>query len=404
MWETEDDVDVADATIYARPGFSNNQLAIMEQKKADERMLKLRHIEMMCIRSTPRFMLHQAFCLTLMEQNKANERMMELADDQKISDDLNIVDRASQINGMFFVVVVFSSSRPDFGYGISNCSVDRGCQIKGNSHVKDNKIDLFVQKYVQFSILEDESIDKGFSKFNTIITSLKALDDSFSSKNYVRKFLRDLHPKWRAKVTAIEQAKDLPSLSLDEFIRNLKVYEMIMEKDSELIGGKQEKMKSLTLMGKKESSDDETSTSGSEDEEYVMAFGGGVFVGGEFSVEGGVRRCLEGMDDDDDEVSIVEGVLMGAFGGFGELSLLERGGVVISSSLVKLKKMKWCKNNEEDKASYRKVWWMRLSIGTGSAAFVEKCLHHAYLHHHRLDERMSHDERKMRKKYTDNLV
>nr|GEU80091.1 copia protein [Tanacetum cinerariifolium] len=41
----------------------------------------------------------------------------------------------------------------------------------------------------------------GFARFNTIITSLKALDEGFSSKNYVRKFLRALHPKWRAKVT-----------------------------------------------------------------------------------------------------------------------------------------------------------------------------------------------------------
>nr|GEX04736.1 integrase, catalytic region, zinc finger, CCHC-type, peptidase aspartic, catalytic [Tanacetum cinerariifolium] len=88
-----------------------------------------------------------------------------------------------------------------------------------------------------------ESIDNGFARFNTIITSLKALDEGFSSKNYVRKFLRALHPKWRAKVTALEESKDLSSLALDELIRNLK----------------------------KESSDDETSTSGNDDEEYAMA-------------------------------------------------------------------------------------------------------------------------------------
>ncbi|GJW84312.1 hypothetical protein Tco_0157457 [Tanacetum coccineum] len=40
---------------------------------------------------------------------------------------------------------------------------------------------------------------------------LLALDEGFSSKNYVRKFLRALHPKWRAKVTAIEESKDLSS-------------------------------------------------------------------------------------------------------------------------------------------------------------------------------------------------
>ncbi|GKF20787.1 zf-CCHC domain-containing protein, partial [Tanacetum coccineum] len=87
-----------------------------------------------------------------------------------------------------------------------------------------------------------ESIDSAFARFNTIITSLKALDEGYSSKNYVRKFLRTLHPKWRAKVM----------------------------KDSKIVKAKGER-KSLSLKAKKESSDEECSTSGSEDEEYVMA-------------------------------------------------------------------------------------------------------------------------------------
>nr|GFA24378.1 zf-CCHC domain-containing protein/UBN2 domain-containing protein [Tanacetum cinerariifolium] len=73
----------------------------------------------------------------------------------------------------------------------------------------------------------------------------RALDEGYSSKNYVRKFLRALHPKWRAMVTAIEESKYLTSLSLEELIGNLKA--------------------------KKESSDKECLTSGSEDEEYAMA-------------------------------------------------------------------------------------------------------------------------------------
>ncbi|GJX46457.1 retrovirus-related pol polyprotein from transposon TNT 1-94 [Tanacetum coccineum] len=141
---------------------------------------------------------------------------------------------------------------------------------QGNNQVKDNKIDLLVQQYEQFVISEDESIDSAFARFNTIITSLKALDEGYSSKNYVRKFLRALHPKWRAKVTAIEESKDLTSLSLDELIGNLKVHEMIIKKDSEIVKAKVER-KSLALKAKKESSDEECSTSGSEDEEYAMA-------------------------------------------------------------------------------------------------------------------------------------
>ncbi|GKD46134.1 hypothetical protein Tco_1270779 [Tanacetum coccineum] len=106
-------------------------------------------------------------------------------------------------------------------------------------------IDLLVKKYEQFVISEDESIDNAFARFNTIVISLKALDEGYSSKNYVRKFLRALRPKWRPKVTTIEELKDLTSLSFDELNKNLKA--------------------------KKESSDEESLTSGSKDEEYVMA-------------------------------------------------------------------------------------------------------------------------------------
>ncbi|GJR85352.1 hypothetical protein Tco_0209363 [Tanacetum coccineum] len=142
---------------------------------------------------------------------------------------------------------------------------------QGNSQVKDNKIDLLVQQYEQFTIPEEESIDNAFAGFNTIITSLKALDEGFSSKNYVRKFLRALHPKWRAKVTAIEESKDLTSLSLDELIGNLKIYEVIIKNDSEMVKGKREQNRSLAFKDKKESSNEDCSTSDSEDEEYVMA-------------------------------------------------------------------------------------------------------------------------------------
>ncbi|GKE45431.1 hypothetical protein Tco_1472715, partial [Tanacetum coccineum] len=99
-------------------------------------------------------------------------------------------------------------------------------------------------------IFEDESIDNAFARSNTIITSLKALDEGYSSKNYVRKFLRDLQPKWRAKVTAIEESKDLTSLSLDELIGHLKVHEMIIKKDFEIVKAKGEK-RSLALKAKK---------------------------------------------------------------------------------------------------------------------------------------------------------
>ncbi|GJT26820.1 retrovirus-related pol polyprotein from transposon TNT 1-94 [Tanacetum coccineum] len=139
-----------------------------------------------------------------------------------------------------------------------------------NSQSKITRIDLLVQQYEQFVIFKDESIDSSFARFNTIITSLTALEEDYSSKNYVRKFLRALHPKWRANVTAIEESKDLTSLSLDELIGNLKVHKMIIKKNFEIVKAKVER-KSLALKAKKESSDEECSTSESEDEEYAIA-------------------------------------------------------------------------------------------------------------------------------------
>ncbi|GKA71708.1 hypothetical protein Tco_0777847 [Tanacetum coccineum] len=143
--------------------------------------------------------------------------------------------------------------------------------MKLKCQVKVNKIDPLIQQYEQFTIPEEESIDNGFARFNTIITSINALDEASSSQNYFGKFLRVLHPKWRAKVTAIEESKDLTSLSLDELIRNLKVYEVIIKKDSEILKGKREQSRSLNLKAKKESSDEDSLTSDSEDEEYAMA-------------------------------------------------------------------------------------------------------------------------------------
>ncbi|GJX05983.1 zf-CCHC domain-containing protein [Tanacetum coccineum] len=111
---------------------------------------------------------------------------------------------------------------------------------QGNKQVKDNKIDLFVQKYEEFVISDDETIDCAFARFNTIITSLKALDESFSSRNHVRKFLRALPTKWHPK-------------------------------DSEISKVKKGKYKSLALKARKVLSDEEISCSESDDEEYAMA-------------------------------------------------------------------------------------------------------------------------------------
>nr|GEV04747.1 retrovirus-related Pol polyprotein from transposon TNT 1-94 [Tanacetum cinerariifolium] len=57
---------------------------------------------------------------------------------------------------------------------------------QGNSQVKDNKIVLLVQQYKQFTILEEESINSGFARFNIII---KALDEGDKKLRFVLDFI-----------------------------------------------------------------------------------------------------------------------------------------------------------------------------------------------------------------------
>nr|GEX77116.1 UBN2 domain-containing protein [Tanacetum cinerariifolium] len=107
--------------------------------------------------------------------------------------------------------------------------------------------------------------------WNSLIITHQALDEFFSSRNHVRKFLKALPTKWHPKVTTIEESNDLSTLPLDELINNLKVYEVVLEKDLEIFRNKKEKYKSLTLKARKVLSEKEATSSNSNDEEYAMA-------------------------------------------------------------------------------------------------------------------------------------
>ncbi|GJV14065.1 hypothetical protein Tco_1359388 [Tanacetum coccineum] len=73
--------------------------------------------------------------------------------------------------------------------------------------------------------------------------------------------------------TAIEESKDLTSLSLDELIRNLKVHEMIIKKDSEIVKAKWNSAKTTKRIKPKSFCRGTWSDSGEEDDE--KAYNGG---------------------------------------------------------------------------------------------------------------------------------
>ncbi|GJX71322.1 retrovirus-related pol polyprotein from transposon TNT 1-94 [Tanacetum coccineum] len=155
---------------------------------------------------------------------------------------------------------------------VQGCSMQRPYLLEPNGFCfcKD-----FFETYVKSKDIELY----GFTRFNAIVTSLKFFYPDHSSKNHVRKFLRALPLKWRAKVTAIEEVKDLATLPLDELIGNLKDYEMVLDNDGIRSKTTKEKEKSLALKAKvtkEQTSDDSDSQGGSDEivdeEEEAKAF------------------------------------------------------------------------------------------------------------------------------------
>ncbi|GKB02040.1 copia protein [Tanacetum coccineum] len=105
---------------------------------------------------------------------------------------------------------------------------------------------------------------------NRVETYVKSKDIDLC-RNHARKFLRALPTKRHPKFTAIEDSKELSTLPLDEFINNLKAYEVVFEKDLEIYKSKKEKYKSLALKARKVLSEEEATSSDSNDEEHAMA-------------------------------------------------------------------------------------------------------------------------------------
>ena len=78
----------------------------------------------------------------------------------------------------------------------------------------------------------NESIDDMFTRFTNILNALKNLGKVYSTPKNVRKILRSL-PKTEAKVIAIQEAKYLIKLLLDELVGSLLTHEITMKERME---------------------------------------------------------------------------------------------------------------------------------------------------------------------------
>ncbi|KAH9763009.1 hypothetical protein KPL70_001028 [Citrus sinensis] len=92
------------------------------------------------------------------------------------------------------------------------------------------------------------------SRFTDIVNTLGALGKTFSNSEKVKKIIRSLPKEWRLKRTAIEEAKDLNILPIDDLIGSRISY----EEDLAAEKGHEEKKKNIALKASKHESDEES--------------------------------------------------------------------------------------------------------------------------------------------------
>ena len=101
---------------------------------------------------------------------------------------------------------------------------------EGNVQVKSKKVQLHMYEYELFKIKPQESIMEMMNRLNSLITTLKKLGKHFTKEEVNNKILRILPKKgWKSRVTSIEKAQDLATLSTDMLIRKILTHELTIK-------------------------------------------------------------------------------------------------------------------------------------------------------------------------------
>ena len=141
--------------------------------------------------------------------------------------------------------VIFCGVSPDEFHRISHITVAKEAweiletTYEGTKKVKDTKLQMLTTRFEELKMSEDESFNSFYSKLNEVIVSKFNLGEKTEDSKIVKKILRSLPESFCAKVTAIEESKDLDDIKVQELIGSLQTYEMLLSN--------QRKSKSLAL-------------------------------------------------------------------------------------------------------------------------------------------------------------
>ena len=116
---------------------------------------------------------------------------------------------------------------------------------EGTKAVKDSKLQRLTTSFEEIKMEKDELFDEFNAKLKDIVNSAFNLGKTIPEPKIVRKVLRYLPERFHAKITAIEESKDIDKIPLTELVGNLQTYELGLTRI-----GKMGKGKSMALKAK----------------------------------------------------------------------------------------------------------------------------------------------------------
>ena len=126
-----------------------------------------------------------------------------------------------------------------------------GIFFKGVDLVKKFCLQTLYAKFEVAHMKDGETISDYFPWLLVIVNHLKRNGESIEDVHVVEKILRSLANKFEHVVVAIEESKDLETLSIEELMESFQVHEQRMEKNSNSVVIEQEWESKLTLREEK---------------------------------------------------------------------------------------------------------------------------------------------------------
>ena len=112
---------------------------------------------------------------------------------------------------------------------------------------------------------EDESFDEFYTKLKDIINSAFNFRETILEPKIVRKVLRSLPERFHAKITAIEESKNIDNIPLTKLDGNLQTYELGLIRIR-----KSSKSKSMALKAKSSDTNESSNDEDSKMKSYIM--------------------------------------------------------------------------------------------------------------------------------------